>query len=298
MRPDACGCGSQRARRRAGVVSLVLLTASFVMMRGFHIGVDAGTGASRITCSWRDSIHASCTTRPQTQRFYELLVDGARATSGVESAGLTQNPPLGLDAFDRLTFVPDLFVMPRDRETFAATMDTVDEGFFGTMDVTILRGRGILRSDGADAPRVAVVNEQFAKHYWPDQDAVGKHIRLDGRTGPLLEIVGIARTIKYRSSFEKPVDFVYLPVAQRPRPRMVLLLRSAGDPHQLVDSVERIVHALDANMPISDVRTYADVYRYNVVEGPGIGVEIVATMGAVGSDPRGRRICTDSSHIP
>ena len=63
---------------------------------------------------------------------------------------------------------------------------------------------------------------------------------------------------------------------------MVLLLRSSGDPRQLVESVESIVHALDANMPISDLRTYADVYRYNVVEGPGIGVEIVATMGAVG----------------
>src|SRR5262249_29200260 len=90
------------------------------------------------------------------------------------------------------------------------------------------------------------------------------------------------RTVKYRSSFEKPADFVYLPLAQHPRPRIVLLLRSSGDPHQLVESVESLVHALDANMPISDLRTYADGYRYNVVEGPGTGVEIVATMGAVG----------------
>ena len=85
-----------------------------------------------------------------------------------------------------------------------------------------------------------------------------------------------------RVPFEKPTDFVYLPLAQHPVPRMNLLLRSSGDPHQLVDPLAGVVHALDANMPISDVRTYADVYRYNVVEGPGTGVEIVATMGAVG----------------
>src|SRR5262249_22744995 len=118
--------------------------------------------------------------------------------------------------------------------------------------------------------------------YWQGEDAVRKHFRLDGRTGPSVEIVGVARTVKYRQSFERPTDFVYLPVAQHPRPGMVLLMRSSGDPHQLVGPLETIVHALDANMPISDVRTYADVYRYNVVEGPGVGVEIVGTMGAVG----------------
>ena len=264
-------------------LSLVLLTASFVMVRGFHIGVDAGTASVKDQVLMaRFDPRLMQYSLPQTQRFYQLLVDRARAAGGVESAGLTQNPPLGLNPFDRVAFVPDGFVMPRDREIFTATMDTVDEGFFATMDVAIQRGRGILRSDSADAPRVAVVNEQFARHYWPGEDAVGKHIRLDGRTGPLVEIVGVARTVKYRSSFEKPADFVYLPLAQHPTPRMVLLLRSSGDPRQLVESVESIVHALDANMPISDLRTYADVYRYNVVEGPGIGVEIVATMGAVG----------------
>ena len=55
--------------------------------------------------------------------------------------------------------------MPRDRENFTSTVDTVDEGYFETMGIPIVRGRGFLASDTADAPRVAVVNEQFAKHY-------------------------------------------------------------------------------------------------------------------------------------
>jgi len=286
---DADAPGRRRLWGRNALVvaqvslSLVLLTAAFVMMRGFNMGADAGTAAVKDhVLMARFDPRLMQYTEAQTQRFYQRLVDRARAASAVESAALTQNPPLGLNPFDRIAFVPDGFVMPRDREAFTSTMDTVDEGFFETMEIAILRGRGILRADSADAPRVAVVNEQFAKHYWPGEDALGKHIRLDARTGPRVEIVGIAQTLKYRSTFEKPTDFVYLPLAQHPVPRMNLLLRSSGDPHQLVDPLAGVVHALDANMPISDVRTYADVYRYNVVEGPGTGVEIVATMGAVG----------------
>jgi len=200
----------------------------------------------------------------------------------VQSAGLTQNPPLGLDSFDRIAFVPDGFEMPRDRENFTTTADTIDEGFFPTMGIAILRGRGFLASDAPDAPRVAVVNEQFAKHYWPGADAVGKHIRLDSRTGTSVEIVGIAQTVKYRQTTEPPTDFVYLMLAQHPIARMILLLRSSADPRNLIDPLKDIVRRLNANLPISETRTYEEVYRYNAVEGPAVGVQIVATMGAVG----------------
>ncbi len=264
-------------------LSLVLLTASFVMMRGFRLGLDAGTASVKDhVLMARFDPRLMQYTPAQTQRFYQLLAERMRATAGVQSAAFTENPPLGLNAFGRITFVPDGFVMPRDRETFTSMMDSVDDGYFKTMEIGILHGRGILSSDAADAPRVAVVNEQFAKHYWPREDAVGKHVRLDGAAGPLVEIVGVAQTVKYRQTFEKPMDFVYLPLAQHPMPRMVLLMRSASDPHQLLDPLKSVVHALDANMPISDARTYAEVYRYNAVEGPGTGVEIVGTMGAVG----------------
>ena len=75
------------------------------------------------------------------------------------------------------------------------------------MGIPILRGRGFLASDTADAPRVAVVNEQFAKHYWPGADAVGKRIRLDSGTGTPVEIVGVAQTIKYRDGHRKADGF-------------------------------------------------------------------------------------------
>jgi predicted permease len=161
-------------------------------------------------------------------------------------------------------------------------MDTVDEGYFPTMGIPVLHGRAFLKSDTGDAPRVAVVNEQFAKHYWPGADAVGKHIRLDSRAGASVEIVGIAQTVKYRQTFERPTDFVYLPLAQHPIARMVLLLRSTADPLELVKSVKNVVRALDPNLPMLETRTYEDLYRYSAVEGPGIGIKLVGTMGVVG----------------
>jgi putative ABC transport system permease protein len=196
--------------------------------------------------------------------------------------GLTQNPPLGLDSFGVVAFVPEGFQMPVDRESFTSAMDTVDEGFFETMGVPILRGRGFRESDTAEAPRVAIVNDQFAKHYWPEGDALGKRIRLDRSTGTPVEIVGVARTVKYEQTTERPTDFVYLPLSQNPAARMLLLLRTNGDPLQLLEPLKRSVRTLDANLPISETRTYADLYRYHTVEGPAVAFEMVGTLGLVG----------------
>jgi ABC-type antimicrobial peptide transport system permease subunit len=135
-----------------------------------------------------------------------------------------------------------------------------------------------------EAPRVAVVNEQFAKHYWPGGDAVGKRIRLDSRAGVLVEIVGVAQTIKYQSTTEGPMEFVYMPLAQHPIAQMTLLLRSSGDrdPLQLVQPVKDVVRTLDPNLPMLQTRTYEDLYLNQVVNGPRIAIQMVGSMGAVG----------------
>src|SRR5256885_11108714 len=176
--------------------SLMLLTASFLMVRGFQHTLLEGTGFAKdhlLMTSFDPRLMQY--NAAQTQQFYKLLAERVRTAPGVANEALTQNIPLGTDDFDGIAFVPEGFQMPRDRENFSSTMDTVDEGYFETMAIPILRGRGFLASDTGDAPRVAVVNEQFAKHYWPGAEAVGKHIRLDSRAGAPVEIVGVAETI-------------------------------------------------------------------------------------------------------
>src|SRR5580693_8657530 len=150
------------------------------------------------------------------------------------------------------------------------------------MGISILHGRGFLPSDTAEAPRVAVVNEQFAKHYWPGADAVGKHIRLEGSDGTPVEIVGVAQTIKYQTTTEKPVDFLYMPLAQHPIARMTLMLRSSGDPLQLVNPVKDVVRTLNPNLPMLHTMSYEDYYLNQAVRGPRIAMMLVGSMGLAG----------------
>jgi predicted permease len=264
-------------------MSLMLLTAAFVMVRSFQHELLEGTDFAKD--------HLLMTTfdprlvqydAAQTQQFYKLLAQQARQAPGVQSEALTQNVPLGQEGFDGVAFVPDGFQMPRDRENFNSLLDTVDEGYFATMGIPILRGRGFLPSDTADAPRVAVVNEQFAKHYWPGADAVGKHIHLDSPTGTLVELVGVAHTIKYQNTSEKPTDFVYMPLTQHPVPRMVLMLRSSGDPLQLVQPLKDVVRTLNPNLPLLHASPYMELYLNQAVKGPGLAADMAGTMGAAG----------------
>jgi predicted permease len=263
-------------------MSLMLLTASFLMARGFQHDLLVGTGFTKdhlLMANFDPRLIQYNAT--QTQQFYKLLAERMRETPGVQSEALTQNIPLGTDDFEGLTFVPDGFTMPPDRANFASTMDTIDEGYFATMGIPILRGRAFLATDTADAPRVAIVNAHFAKHYWPGGDAVGKHIRLDNSAGVPVEIVGVAETIKYQTMTD-PIDFVYLPLAQRPVARMVLMLRSSHDPLQLVQPVKDAVHSLDPNLPLLQTRAYEEYYLNQAVRGPQIAIDLVGTMGLVG----------------
>ena len=286
---DVDGPGRKRLWGRNALVvaqvstSLMLLSASFLMMRSFEHSMLEGTGFAKdhLLMSRFDPRLVQYNTA-QTQQFYKLLTERARLTPGVRSAALTQTPPLGVDNFDSLTLVPDGVELPRDREFVTSTMDTIDEGYFDTLGIRIVRGRGVLASDTADAPRVAIVNEQFARHYWPGVDAVGKHFRLENRTGTLVEVVGVAQTIKYRQGSERPTDFVYLALAQHPITRMALFVRTEGDPLQFADSLKAIVNSINPNLPMMETRTYEDLYRYHAVEGPRVAIELVGTMGAAG----------------
>ena len=290
---DEPGRGRRRLWGRNALVvaqvamSLMLLAASFLMFRGFRHsvgdGVEFARDAKDHVLMVRFDPRMVQYDAARTKQFYERLAERLRDAPDVRGTAYTQNPPLGLEDFDRLAFVPEGFAMPKDRESFVAMMDTVDEGFFETMGVPLLRGRGFRTSDDGKAPRIAVVNESFARRYWPSQDAVGKRFRLDRSDGAPVEIVGIAKAIKYRDTpFSTGVDFVYLPVAQQPVARRVLLVRSAGDPLRMVEPVKDAVRSLDPNMPLLETRTYGDLYRYSVVEGPGVAVKLVGTLGIVG----------------
>ena len=108
---------------------------------------------------------------------------------------------------------------------------------------------------------MAIVNQQFAKTYWPGQDPIGKRIRLDRADGLAAEVVGVAKTGHYLIVNEAPAPYVYLPYEQNPRPRMTLIVQSAGDPGGLAAPLRDAVRSIDANLPIFNLRTVATLYE-------------------------------------
>ena len=217
----------------------------------------------------------------QTTQFYKNLLDRTRSAPGVRSAALTSVVPMiGGDSVD---VVPEGYQLPRGQRALTVFDAYVSDGYFATLGIPILQGRGFLESDQKGAPLVAVVNEQTAKHFWPKGDALGKRFHLKSATGDLVQIVGIAKASKYFWIAEPPLDYVYLPFRQNERTGMALVSESvAPDAASLAPTVREVLRGLDPDMPAFDVRTMQDLYNQRAVKTPNMLAEIVAGLGMMG----------------
>src|SRR5262249_25229173 len=134
------------------------------------------------------------------------------------------------------------------------------------------------------APRVAIVNQQFAQHYWPNQDPIGKRFQLARNDRPWVQVVGLAKTSKYIFIAEPPTEFVYFPYRQggAAQQQMVLLAESSGDAASLAAPLREVVRGLDPNMPIYNVRTMERLYQMRAVSIFNVLITTVAGMGLMG----------------
>jgi len=107
-------------------------------------------------------------------------------------------------------------------------------------------------------------------------------LRLNNSSGPLVQIVGISKTAKYDWMGEPPTEFVYLPLAQRPRSKMTLLIQTQGASSAIIAPVRDLLRQLDSGQPVFDVRTIEDYYQKRVVMAPVMIVQIVSAMGLIG----------------
>jgi predicted permease len=288
---DAAQSGRRRVWGRSFLVgcqvavSLVLLTVSAFMYRGFHRQLADNQGFRKdhlMMMSFDPSlVHYN---EAQTQQFYKQLVERSRSVPGVRAVALTSSIPMSTEG-DAAAIVPEGYQFPAGKDNVIVFGSRVDENFFETMGVSLVRGRGFSETDTADTPHVAVVNEELAQHYWPGQDALGKRFRvLDASkpNSPWVEIVGIAKTGKYLWIAEPPTEFLYLPYQQNQKSRMVLISESAGASASVAAPLREAVRGLDANQPIFDVRTMEEFYDMRVVSTGNTIMEIVAGMGVMG----------------
>jgi len=224
--------------------SLALLTAALQMVRTFQDKWRGGPGFRTdhlFTMTFDPQLVRF--TEAQTQQFYKELVRRTRLLPGVRSATLTGEFPMSND-LDGVSVIPEGYRMPRDRENFQVDMDVADESYFKTLGVRLLQGREFRMTDTATSPKVAIVNEQFAKQYWPNGDALGKRFRIDDVNSPLIQIVGISKTAKYEWIGEPPTQFVYLPFTQHLRSKMTLLIESKGASAALAAPLRELVRNL------------------------------------------------------
>ncbi len=285
---DADSGGKRRLWGRNSIVagqvalSLVLLIVSAVLLQGFRDELLQGPGF-RTDHLWLTSYDTSPLhyTEDQTRRFYKDLLDKTRLAPGIRSAALMSNIPLlGGGA---IGVVPEGYALPRGQESLSIADGYVSQGYFGTLAIPLLRGRGFLDSDRADTPLVAVVNEKFANGYWPKQDALGKRFRLKTATGPLVQIVGIAKNAKYFWIAEPPLDFIYLPYTQEKLPALTVVAESnAPDAAALAPVLREVVRGIDPNMPVFNTRTMQDFYTQRAIRTPAIIAQSVAGLGTMG----------------
>ncbi len=286
---DADGGGRRRLWGRnllvAGQValSLVILVVSAVMWQGFRDQLKQGMGFRT------DHLYlASFDTQPihysgeQTRKFYRDLLDKTRSAPGVRTAALASGVPMGVEV-SSIGVVPEGYSLPPTQQALSVLNYYVSDGYFQTMGVGMLRGRGFLKTDDADAPQVAVVNAQFAKHYWPGKDALGKRFHLHNANGPLVEIVGIAKTGKYVWISEPPLDFIYLPSMQHENAALTVVAESsAPDAATLAPVLRDVVRKIDPSMPVGGARTMQNFFEQRAVKTNNILVEITAGMGLLG----------------
>jgi predicted permease len=286
LRGDTSGSGRARSRLRSVLVagqvaaSLLLLTTSGLFVRALAKGhqIDPGFDISHVTTTALDvSLSGYDTTRQRA--FYAELRDRVSRLPGVTTVAYTRVVPLSMNNTGYDISVPG-YVSPKGGSSMQWTnANAVDAGYFEALKLPILSGRGIRPTDDQYSPNVAVVNEYFAKHYWPGQNPLGKTFKLDSST--TITVIGVTKDVRFAKLDERQGPFAYMPIAQRWRPDVSLLVRTSGEATQLIEPIRAEVRAMDVNLP-APVTTTLERSASAVLLPQRFAVMVTASLGLAG----------------
>src|SRR5262249_40788075 len=147
--------------------------------------------------------------------FYPRVVERLKNVPGVVGASVAELIDLGLSNQRRGVTIDGY--APKSGEDMEIAFNRVGPGFFETMKINLVRGRSFAEADVEGAPRVAVINQAFARKYFPKEDPIGKRIDATGDKC-WMEVIGVTRDGKYRTLGEEPRPFLYLPLYQNYQP--------------------------------------------------------------------------------
>ncbi len=246
--------GRQAHMRRLLVVaqvtlSLLLLAGAGLFARSLYalLGADAGIRSeSLLTFSIDPSLHKYSAQR--SRQLFLALQNSLRQVPGASGASAASYPLLAMTAWENTIGVEGY--RSRQGEDMQAGFNQVLPEFFSTMGAPLLSGREFNEQDTAGRPKVVIVNETFAKRFFPHESPLGRHV---GFGGPpfTMQIVGVVKDLKGRDLKEKPWPWTYTPALQDEAPSaMSFYVRTSGDVRSLARGVRRAASRLDAALPL------------------------------------------------
>jgi len=287
------GLGGRRLRlRQALVVFQVSMAVMLVIGAGLLIKsfwrlqqVDPGFRAEHVLSLGLTLPYAKYDKPEEINQFFNQLHDGISNLPGVQSAAIAYDHPLQTNWID--SFGIEGRVAPADGRGLQANFNPIGPDYFVTVGAPMVRGRQFTPQDDQDHPGVMIVNEAFVRHYFPNEDPIGRRVKPSPpariwREQRLtsFEIVGVVRDVKSAGLQAETEPTYYLPATQSPLQDMALLVRTTIEPTAIVPALRQTVWSIDPNQPISNVNTMEQIVSDSISQ-PRLNMTLMALFGAL-----------------
>lgn len=267
------GTGGARTRRwRQGLVgaeiglAFMLLACAGLLLASFRhlLAVDPGFTAQGVVTASTD-VPPSYRTDADLRNLMNRALDSIRRLPGVAAAGATTFIPFGDNEADSV-IMAEGYAMKAGESLISPHYLIVTPGYFQTMKITLIRGRYFDDRDNEDAPSVVIVDEQLARHFWPNRDPIGQRMytsaNLQDPDAPganthwfrVVGVVGNVRLIDLAGTGSATGTY-YFPYAQAPSRDYAFAVRSGSDAASVVPALRTAMALIDPDLPLSDVRT-------------------------------------------
>jgi predicted permease len=230
----------------------------------------------------------------QIRSYYSQMLEKIQAIPGINKAAVMTGVPTRGPSFGRaFTIVGQPPLSPSERR--ASGFQVVTPGYVDALRIRLLKGRSIDDQDTATSPRVAMVNERFARRFFAGVDPISQRISIEGIPGRAdtqeeFEIVGVFHNVRGAGMRDEYSEIV-VPFWQRPWPQASIVVRTDGDPNSVIKSIAAAVSSVDPDMPLAGVRTADEIVseslsieRFSVVLFTSFGVLglLLAAVGIYG----------------
>ena len=241
------------AAQVGGSLMLLIVAGLFVRSLEKVRHADMGFDPSHVLDISIDP-HEAGYQKAQAREFQKTLLERSRALPGVASASIAATVPMGYQSYYDTLKIDGYQSRPGESSP-GAGFNAVSSGYFETMSIPVLQGRGFQDSDGEKSQRVAIVNQNFVDLYWHGQNPIGRHFSSTSDPTHPMEVVGVVRNSRDTDIFTKNDPYYYVPLAQDYFSVTTLQLRAIAAPEALAPEVTDLIHSLEPAMPVFDVQT-------------------------------------------